>query len=108
MNKFKPEDFEASFGITRHDYNDIQNHLTWYELCQRAADAANLISSYGKKFLPGTRVVIDYSGIKIRGTVQGYKLNTPGQIIVFTDGNDGALSVWPNQCKKLRPKKPNE
>lgn len=102
---FKPEDFEASFGITRHDYDDIQNHLTWYQLCQRAADAANLLSCYGRKFLPETRVVIDYYGIKIRGTVTEFRANTPGQILVFADGNDGVLSVWPSQCKKLIPKR---
>lgn len=37
---FKPEDFEAAFGITRHDHKN-ESGFTYKEIIERSADSAN-------------------------------------------------------------------
>lgn len=106
---YTPEDFEAAFGITKHDYRNVpgDDGPTWRELCERAADAANY--KYAPKFKPGDRVAV-YKGVgvgkyRMTGVVTPHKGRQPGQIKVFVDGNDGAVSAYPNQCVKLVKKK---
>lgn len=98
--RFKPEDFEAAFGITHHDYKTKQHHLTWQEICNRAAEAAN--TTWVPKLNIGDRVAIHKYDTRLTGKVTMLSGMLPGQIKVFIDGNDGALSVYPSECRKLR------
>lgn len=107
--RYTPEDFEAAFGITRLDYLNVpgDDGPTWRQLCELAADAAN--DKYAPKLKPGDRVAVykgkGAAGYRLTGVVTPHNGMQPGQIKVFVDGNDGAISAYPNECVKLVKKK---
>lgn len=103
--QYTPEDFEAAFGITKHDYKCVpgDDGPTWREICERAAEVAN--NKYSSVFKEGDRVAIykrsGPTGYRVTGTVTKHKGMHPGQIKVFIDGNEGALSAYPHECVRL-------
>ena len=76
------------------------------EVLFRIREAANgaLSARYNKRFEEGQRVAVYIQDTRLTGEVLKEPGRLPGQIKVFIDGNDGALSVYPFECRKLKPK----